>query len=100
MVDFALFQRLQTGELAAMAELADTDFGRVAEVRDLPALERGLQCVMLGKARESAKDALGAGLAIDYIQRKEWEAGRIRLLARRAYYDLPPAQVEKEVFCK
>jgi V/A-type H+-transporting ATPase subunit C len=99
-VGLALFQRLLTGEVAALTELADTDFGRVAEVRDLPALERGLQCVMLAKAREGAKDVLGAGLAIDYIQRKEWEAGRIRLLARRAYYDLPPALVEQEVFCE
>ncbi len=95
-----LFQRLLTGEVAAIAELADTDFGRVAEVRDLPTLERGLKCVMLAKAREGAKDVLGAGLAIDYIQRKEWEAGRIRLLARRAYYELPPALVEQAVFCE
>jgi V/A-type H+-transporting ATPase subunit C len=58
-----------------------------------------LRCIMLTKAREGAKDVLGAGLAIDYIQRKEWEAGRIRLLARRAYYDLSAALVEQEVFC-
>jgi V/A-type H+-transporting ATPase subunit C len=99
-VDLALFQRLQTGEVSAMAELADTDFGGLAEVRDLSALERSLQCVVLAKAREGAKDVLGAGLAIDYIQRKEWEAGRIRLLARRAYYDLPASLVEQEVFCE
>jgi V/A-type H+-transporting ATPase subunit C len=96
---FSLFQRLATGEVAAMEELGDTDFSRVAEARDLSELERGLRCVMLAKARECAKDLLGAGLVIDYIQRKEWEAGRIRLLARRAYYNLPPALVEKEVFC-
>jgi V/A-type H+-transporting ATPase subunit C len=97
---FPLFQRLATGEVAAMEELGDSDFSRVAEVRDLSALERGLRCAMLAKAREGAKDVLGAGLAIDYIQRKEWEAGRIRLLARRAYYNLPPTLVEQEVFCE
>jgi V/A-type H+-transporting ATPase subunit C len=95
-----LFQRVATGEVAAMEELGDTDFSRVAEVRDLPALERGLRCALLAKAREAAKDVLGAGLAIDYIQRKEWEAGRIRLLARRAYYSFPPDLVEQEVFCE
>ncbi|MEJ2725073.1 MAG: V-type ATPase subunit [Deltaproteobacteria bacterium] len=100
LVEFALFQRLSTGEVAAMEELGDTDFARVAEVRDLPGLERGLGCVLLAKAKEGARDALGAGLAIDYIQRKEWEAGRIRLLARRAYYGLSSALVEQEVFCE
>jgi V/A-type H+-transporting ATPase subunit C len=99
LVGLPLFQRLSTGEVAAMNELGDTDFARVAEVRDLSALERGLRCVLLAKAQEGAKDVLGAGLVIDYIQRKEWEAGRIRLLARRAYYNLSPILVEQEVFC-
>ena len=100
LVRVPLFQRLSAGEVAAMEELGDTEFAGVADVQDLPALERGLGCIMLAKARQSGKDVLGAGLAIDYIQRKEWEAGRIRLLARRAYYNLPPALVEQEVFCE
>jgi V/A-type H+-transporting ATPase subunit C len=99
-VSFALFQRLARGELAAFEQLSDTDFKRVAEVRDLPALEQGLRCILLAKAREAGKDVLGVGLALDYIQRKMWEAGRIRLLARRAYYNLPPASVEKEISCE
>ncbi len=99
-IGFSLFRRLAGGELAALQELSGTDFSRLAEVRDLPALERGLSCALLAKAREEAKDVLGAGLAIDYVKRKEWEAGRIRLLARRAYYNLPPASIEQEVFCQ
>lgn len=99
-VDLSLFERLAEGETAALEELSDTDFHRVSEARDLASVERGLRCALLAKAREGAKDALGAGLAVDYIQRKEWEAGRIRLLARRAYYNLPPSSVEKEVFCE
>jgi V/A-type H+-transporting ATPase subunit C len=95
-----LFQRLADGEVAALEELGNTDFRRVAEVRDLATLERGLRCSLLAKAREGAKDVLGAGLVIDYIQRKQWEAGRVRLLARRAYYNLPPAGVQPEVFCE
>ena len=43
---------------------------------------------------------LGAGLAIDYIKHKEWEGERIRLLARRAYYNLPAASIEEDVFCR
>jgi V/A-type H+-transporting ATPase subunit C len=100
LTSFPLFQRLATGEVAAMEELGNTDFSRVVEARDLSALERGLRCVILAKAREGAKDVLGVGLTIDYIQRKEWEAGRIRLLTRRAYFNLPPELVEQEVFCE
>ncbi len=98
-VGLSLFDRLAGGDLAALLELNDTAFARVAEARDLAALERGLRCILLAKAGEGAKDVLGPGLANDYIRRKEWEACRIRLLARRAYYNLPPASVEQEVFC-
>lgn len=98
-IGLLLFQRLAGGEMAALQELSDTDFARVAEVRDLGALERNLRCVLMAKAREGAKDVLGPGLANDYIHRMEWEASRIRLLARRAYYNLPPASVEQEIFC-
>jgi V/A-type H+-transporting ATPase subunit C len=98
-ISLSLFQRLTGGEMVALEELHNTDFARVAETRDLAALERGLQCVLLGKARKGAQDVLGPGLANDYIHRMEWEASRIRLLARRAYYDLPPASIGQEIFC-
>ena len=74
-------------------------FGRVAEVRDLSGLEQVLGCLLLAKAHEGAKDLLGAGMANDYILHKEWEAGRIRLLARRSFFGLPSSAVEPEVFC-
>ncbi len=99
-IELSLFRRLSGGELVALQELSGTDFGMVAEVRDLPALERGLGCALLAKAREGAKDVLGAGLAIDYVKQKEWEAARIRLLARRAYYNVPSSSIENEVFCQ
>jgi V/A-type H+/Na+-transporting ATPase subunit C len=95
-----LFLRLTEGEVAALEELGDSNFRPAAGARDLTSLERGLRCVLLTKARQGAKDVLGAGLANDYIQRKEWEASRIRLLARRAYYDLPLSVVETEVSCQ
>ncbi len=99
-IDLPLFRRLAGGEMAALEEMSGTEFGGVAGARDLPALERGLRCILLAKARKGAGDALGAGIAIDYIQHKEWEAGRIRLLARRAYYNLPRASIEQDVFCQ
>ncbi len=100
LVSLSLFRRLAEGEVSALQELSDSDFGPAAEARDLPALERSLRCILLAKARAQSKDVLGPGLAIDYIRWKEWETSRIRLLARRAYYNLPPASVEREVFCE
>ena len=100
LVGLSLFQRLASGDVTVLQELSDSDFGRVAETRDLAALERSLRCVLLAKARAQSKDVLGPGLAIDYIGFKEWEASRIRLLARRAYYNLPAASVEQEAFCE
>jgi V/A-type H+-transporting ATPase subunit C len=99
-VGLPLFELLAQGEVDALKELGDTKFGRVAEAKDLATLERGLRCILLAKAHEGVKDLLGAGMANDYILRKEWEAGRIRLLARRAFFGLPPAAVEPEVFCQ
>lgn len=99
-VGLALFQRLALGETGALEELGQTDFDRAAESRDLATLERNLRCIMLAKAHEGVKDVLGAGIAVDYIQRKSWEAGRIRLLSRRAWYNLSPMEMEKEVICR
>jgi V/A-type H+-transporting ATPase subunit C len=99
-VGLPLFELLAQGEVAALEELGNTDFGRVAEVRDLTSLERGLRCLLLAKAREGVKDALGAGLPNDYVLQKEWEAGRIRLLARRSFFGLRSSMVEPEVFCE
>jgi V/A-type H+-transporting ATPase subunit C len=99
-VGIPLFQRLAQGETAALEELGQTDFDRAAEARDLATLERHLRCILLAKAHEGVKDVLGAGLAVDYIRRKSWEAERIRLLGRRAYYGLSPVEMEKEINCQ
>ena len=99
-VGLHLFELLAQGEAAALAELGNTSFAPVAEARDLSTLERRLCCLLLARARQSVQDMLGAGLANDYILRKEWEAGRIRLLARRSLFKLPPAAVEQELFCQ
>jgi V/A-type H+/Na+-transporting ATPase subunit C len=94
-----LFDLLAQGEVAVLEELQKTDFARVSELRELASLERGLRCILLDKAHEGVKDVLGAGMATDYINHKEWEAGRVRLVARRAFYELPAAAVEPEIFC-
>jgi V/A-type H+/Na+-transporting ATPase subunit C len=95
-----LFEALAAGEAARLQELEYTDFQRVAAAPDLTTLEQGLRCVLLAKARAGVKDVLGAGMAINYILHKEWEASRIRLLARRSFFGLPSAGFEAEVFCQ
>jgi len=99
-IGIPLFQRLAQGETAALEELGQTKFERAAEARDLATLERHLRCILLTKAHEGVKDVLGAGLAVDFIQRQSWEAERIRLLSRRAYYGLSPVEMEKEITCQ
>jgi V/A-type H+/Na+-transporting ATPase subunit C len=99
-INQSLFELLATGEMGVLEQLENTDFEPVAGVKDLTGLEHGLRCLLLAKAREGVKDVLGAGMAINYILHKEWEASRIRLLARRSFYDLPPETIEEEVFCR
>ncbi|MHB8070065.1 MAG: V-type ATPase subunit [Desulfobaccales bacterium] len=99
-VALRLFELLAQGEAAALAELGNTALAPVAEAQDLSALERGLRCLLLARARQGLQDILGPGLANEYILRKEWEAGRVRLLARRSFFELPPAAIEQELFCQ
>jgi len=93
-----LFSRVASGDLAALEGLAGTPLAPAASARDLAALERGLRRALLDKALQGGRDTLGAGMALAYIRQKEWEAARVRLLARRAFYGLPVAAIEKEVF--
>jgi V/A-type H+-transporting ATPase subunit C len=97
MVSLALFNRLASGDLAALEALSGTALAGASSARSLGDLERALRQILLEKARQGGKDALGAGLVLDYIRRKEWEGSRIRLLARRAYFNLPSDAVAREV---
>lgn len=97
LVSQVLFHRIAGGDLGAMESLSGTALSQVVGVCTLGDLERALRRALLDKAAQGGKDALGAGLAVDYIRRKEWEGARIRLLARRAYFNLPADAVAKEV---
>jgi V/A-type H+/Na+-transporting ATPase subunit C len=99
-IHLPLFERLAKGDVAALEELGDTDFKMVAEARELARIEHQLRCILLAEASAGAKDELGIGIVVDYVQKKEWEAARLRLLARRANYGLPASSVEQEVFCQ
>ncbi|WP_457628635.1 V-type ATPase subunit [Oceanithermus sp.] len=98
-VSEALFGRIAGGEEGAVDELAGTPLEPLADARDLGELEHKLRCLMLERASRGAFDGEGAGLVTGFIRAKEWEGARVRLLARRAYYNLPVEAVEREVFC-
>lgn len=93
----AVFSRLVAGDLSAAEALGGTPLASAVGAADLGELERALRKVLLAKARAGASDSLGGGLLLDYVLRKQWEASRIRLLARRAYFNLPVEAVAKEV---
>lgn len=93
----AVFGRIAAGDLAAIDALNGTPLAPAAGARTLGELERAVRGVLLTKADTGATDSLGGGLVLDYIQQKQWEASRIRLLARRAYFNLPADAVAKEV---
>lgn len=97
LIGSALFARLLQGDAAALETLTNTPLGGAARARDLAELERLLRRVLLQKASQGSLDSLGSGLVLSYVRSKEWEAARIRLLARRAYYNLPVDAVEREV---
>lgn len=98
-VDADLFARLAAGDFGALDRLAGTPLEPLVGTSDLGELEHKLRCLLSERARTGVYDANGAGVVTDFIRSKEWEAARIRLLARRAYYNLPAEAVEREVFC-
>ncbi len=96
-VNRALFGRVAEGDFAALDTLGPTPFGAVTSVKTLGELELALRKILLDKASKGGVDSLGGGLILDYVRSKEWEAAKIRLLARRAYFNLPVEAVAKEV---
>jgi V/A-type H+-transporting ATPase subunit C len=94
-----LFLRVVNGEQSALQELAQTPLAPVQDAGNLKDFERIARCLLLERARAGRFEALGAGTTLYYVRAKEWEAAKIRLLARRAYYGLPVEVIEKEVVC-
>jgi len=93
----AVFSRIASGDLSAMDALNGTRLAPAISARTLGELERAVRQALMAKAHKGVTDSLGGGLVLDYIQRKQWEASRIRLLARRAYFNLPAEAVAKEI---
>jgi V/A-type H+-transporting ATPase subunit C len=92
-----VFERIASGDHAALETLGTRVLRPVSGARTLTELERATRSILLEQAAKHARDTRGVGLALDFILRKQWEASRVRLLARRAYYNLPADAVAREI---
>jgi len=93
----AVFGRIVAGDPAAMDALNGTPLAPAVGASNLSELERVVRGVLRAQAAKGVTYNHEGGLLLDYIQRKQWEASRIRLLARRAYFNLPTDAVALEI---
>ncbi|GAA5534678.1 V-type ATPase subunit [Deinococcus aluminii] len=94
-------------------EVSESDFLRVAggdntvgdpqlqailEAPDLASAEFVARRLLDEASRNVAmSDALGAGVVLDYLRRKEQEIAKLRLIGRGKYYNLPADELRKEL---
>ncbi|MBZ9713436.1 V-type ATPase subunit [Deinococcus multiflagellatus] len=74
-------------ELQAIAEAADLGTAEAIARRTLDQASRNV----------AMADALGPGVALDYLRRKEQEIARMRLIGRAKYYGLSKEELAKEL---
>jgi len=88
------FARLATGDASVSnAELAPVLEAATLEEADLASRR------LLDNAASSAatSDALGPGLAADFLRKKETEIASVRLIARGKFYNVPPEGIRREL---
>ncbi len=87
---------LQGGESGG--SLAGTSFAEAADAGTLSAAENAIRATLDRSARRVAqRDPLDIGVVLDFLRRKEAETARLRLLARGKFYDVPRADLEREL---
>lgn len=70
----------------------------ILEAPDLGGAEAAARQILDEASHNIAmSDVLGAGVALDFLRRKEQEIARLRLIGRAKFYDLPPEQIRKEI---
>lgn len=91
------FDALLAGE-GGLSALQGTSFAEAADAATLAEAERVIRAVLDKSARRVAqRDPLGIGVVLWFLRRKEAEAARLRLLARGKFYDVPRADLEREL---
>ena len=92
-LDTADFARLSTGDVGGSGDLAS-----VLEAPTLEEAEIAARLLLDQAARNAAMgDALGVGVAIDFLRRKEIEIAKLRLVGRGKFYGVPADQLRREV---
>ncbi|GGL01585.1 V-type ATPase subunit [Deinococcus radiotolerans] len=87
------FLRLAGGDNAVAADLQP-----IAEAADLGTAEAVARRLLDEASRNVAMaDALGPGVALDYLRRKEQEIARLRLIGRAKFYGLSKDELVKEL---
>ncbi len=87
------FLRLAGGDNAVAADLQP-----IAEAADLGTAEAVARRLLDDASRNVAMaDALGPGVALDYLRRKEQEIARLRLIGRAKFYGLSKDELAKEL---
>lgn len=87
------FLRLAGGDNAVAADLQP-----IVEAADLGTAEAVARRLLDEASRNVAMaDALGPGVALDYLRRKEQEIARLRLIGRAKFYGLSKDELAKEL---
>jgi V/A-type H+-transporting ATPase subunit C len=93
-VSEADFLRIAGGDNSVSAP----DLGAILEAGDLGSAEAIARRLLDEASRNVAMaDALGPGVALDYLRRKEQEIARMRLIGRAKYYGLSKEELQKEL---
>ncbi len=78
--------------------LPSAELAPILEASDLGGAETAARHILDDASRNIAMgDALGAGVALDFLRRKEQEIAKLRLIGRAKYYDLPAEQIRREI---
>ncbi|CAM3425113.1 V-type ATP synthase subunit C [Deinococcus saxicola] len=93
-VSEADFLRIAGGDNSVSAP----DLGAVLEAPDLGSSEAIARRLLDEASRNVAMaDALGPGVALDYLRRKEQEIARMRLIGRAKFYGLSKDELQREL---
>jgi V/A-type H+-transporting ATPase subunit C len=85
------------GSFGALQILAGTSFASVGEVVSLSEAEAKIREIINRSARNMGANPREIGIVVNYLQAKEVEIARVRLLARGKFYGVDRPDLEKEL---
>lgn len=88
---------LGDGSSQALQPLSSTSFAAVATSQNLTEAEAAIRSNLDKLSKSMASDALGIGVATNYLSAKEAEIAKLRLLARGKYYGVSSDILSREL---